>query len=390
MSESFSSLTILCISPLSIPNPNFGQLKDLSGKKRVAGDLMLLKDCSSAYIRVPCGHCPECIASKQMQLVQRVQMESLKNYIFFATLTYNQDSLPHVCTSTGYDIPFADIRDLQNAFKRLRKSNAFTRSFRYFAVSELGTKRGRPHFHCLFFIPKLKDDDPQVTPYQLEGIINPALLFEWRRNYGSTRSPIYKPLCTYQEKWRNGKKYSNYDCHYVRPLDDDSESNVAFYVLKYMLKRSDRETKLQQALKLNLSEDEYNDTYSLVRSRYIVSKGFGLNGSKSPFGDWYYDEDIVKYLKFCISKSQDFPKFFNPVTGKSFPLARYYKNTSSIFGIDEATRFYFESDLKTLDTIPEFDDKSHEQLLKSVSDYEKKIKQVSDRGDFDNYTGQFD
>lgn len=104
-------------------------------------------------LRVPCGHCPECIANKQMQLVQRVQMESLSNYIFFATLTYNKDSLPHVLTSTGYDIPFADIRDLQNCFKRLRKSNAFTRSFRYFAVSELGSKKGRPHFmFCSSFL----------------------------------------------------------------------------------------------------------------------------------------------------------------------------------------------------------------------------------------------
>lgn len=376
-------MTILCISPLSIPNPNYG-------KKFRAGDVNSLKDCTSAMLRIPCGHCSECIANKQMQLVQRVQMESLKNYIFFATLTYNKESLPHVLTSTGYDIPFADIKDLQNCFKRLRKSNAFTRPFRYFAVSELGKKRGRPHFHCLFFIPKYDDDD-SVTPYQLEGIINPALLNEWRRNYGSSRSPIYKPLCTYQVLYKHGKRYSNFDLHYVRPLlGDDSEANVAFYCMKYMLKRSDRETKLQRALKLNLPEDEYDDVYSLVRSRYIVSKGFGLNGRKTPFGDLEIDTDLLKYLKKCVSQSKDFPKFFNPVTGKSFPLSRYYKSKSEIFGIDDAVRFYFDNDSVHLDSVAEYDDKDYSQLLNSVRLYEKKISEVSNRGDYDNYADNFD
>lgn len=326
-----------------------------------------------------------------MQLVQRVQMESLKNYLFFCTLTYNKESLPRVLTSTGYDIPYADIHDLQNCFKRLRKSNAFTRPFRYLAVSELGKSRGRPHFHCLLMIPKYEADDPKVTPYQLESIINPALLHEWRRNYGSSRSPVYKPLCTYQVLYKHGKRYSNYDCHFVRPLlGDDSEANVAFYVLKYMLKRSDRETRLQQALRLNLPEDEYESVYSLVRSRYVCSKGFGLNGRKTPFGDFEIDEDIVKYLRSCVKKSDDFAKYFNPYSGQSFPLSRYYKGKSEIFGLDDAIRFYFESDSEHLDNVAEYDDKTYSQLLKSVSDYEKKIKQVADRGDYDNYADNFD
>lgn len=385
MSESFfSSLTILCISPLSIPNPNYG-------KHFEVGDVFSLKDCTSKMIRIPCGHCPECIAVKQMQLVQRVQMESLKNYLFFCTLTYNRESLPHIVTSTGYDIPYADIRDLQNCFKRLRKSNAFTRPFRYLAVSELGSKKGRPHFHCLLLIPKYPDDDSKVTPYQLEGIINPALLHEWRRNYGSSRSPFYKPLCTYQTLFKNGKLYSNYDCHYVRPLlGDDSEANVAFYVLKYMLKRSDRETRLQQALRLNLPADEYESTYSLVRSRYVSSKGFGLNAKKTPFGDLEFDTELVEFLRDCVKSSDEFAKFFNPFTGQSFPLSRYYKSKPDIYSFDDAVRFYFESDSEHLDNVAEYDDKHYSQLIKSVSDYEKKIKQVVNRGDYDNYADAFD
>ena len=48
-------------------------------------------------------------------------------------------------TSTGYSIRFADVTDVQKMFKRLRKKNAFGRPFRYLAVSELGSKKGRPH-----------------------------------------------------------------------------------------------------------------------------------------------------------------------------------------------------------------------------------------------------
>lgn len=124
---------------------------------------------------------------------------------------------------------------------------------------------------------------------------------------------------------------------------------------------------------MNLPEDEYEDTYSLVRSRYIASKGFGLNGRKTPFGDWEFDEDIIKYLHSCVSVSEDFPKFFNPVTGKSFPLSRYYKNKSSIYGFDDAIRLYFESDSSHIDSVAEYDDKDYSQLIKIVSDYEKRL-----------------
>lgn len=126
----------MCVRPITIPNPNYGLSKVGFG---------FMKDCVSKFITVPCGHCPECIANKQMQFVQRIQMEELENHLFYCTLTYNNESLPVVTTSTGYDIRYADIRDVQNMIKRLRKSNVFGRPFRYFGVSELGSKKARPH-----------------------------------------------------------------------------------------------------------------------------------------------------------------------------------------------------------------------------------------------------
>lgn len=125
----------MCISPIRIKNPNLG----------LFGPNAQFKDTISHYINVPCGVCPQCVANRQMQYVQRLQMEELVNHLFMCSLTYNNESMPVVTTSTGYDIRYADVSDVQKMFKRLRKRNAFGRPFRYFGVSELGTKKGRPH-----------------------------------------------------------------------------------------------------------------------------------------------------------------------------------------------------------------------------------------------------
>lgn len=125
----------MCLSPIQIKNPNYG----------LTGFSAQIKDVSSKFINVSCGVCPQCVANRQMQYVQRLQMEELVNHLFMCSLTYNDESMPKITTSTGYDIRYADVSDVQKMMKRLRKRNAFGRPFRYFGVSELGTKKGRPH-----------------------------------------------------------------------------------------------------------------------------------------------------------------------------------------------------------------------------------------------------
>lgn len=321
----------MCISPIRIRNPNFG----INNKGTE------FKDTVSAFINVPCGHCCECVAIRQMSYVQRIQLEAKKNHLFFCTLTYNNESLPEIGLSNGYVIRYADIADVQKMIKRLRKSNVFGRPFRYFGVSELGSKRGRPHFHLLFLLPKHQEDE-YIDILNLEQILYKSVLFEWRRNYGSCRKPIYKPLCTPFKKWIHGKLKSNYDLHYVNPsLSNEGTSSVAFYVTKYMMKPSDRETRLQQALKLNLPEEEYESVWSLVRSRTFNSLGLGLNGELTPFGV-EPDPDLVSYVRSCVElskKGEISPKFYVPETGASFPLSRYYRSKFFCYGYDDAKYF---------------------------------------------------
>lgn len=343
----------MCVSPVLIPNPNYRNETDLI--KRTA-------DTDSQYIRVPCNHCCECLASRQSQLVQRARCMSLDHYIFFCTLTYNRESLPSVLCSTGYSIPYADITDLQKMFKRIRYANSFGRSFSYFFVTERGSIRGRPHIHGLIFIPKVKDDDVLLTA-QLESKVRSVLFKEWRRNYGSDKFPIWKPLFTYRSKFVSGKRISNFDCHYVTPHSSKSgEDDVAFYVTKYVLKPSSVESRLQQALSLNLDSDEYERIWSIVRSRCLCSKGFGAA------------TDLQKdYVRSCIDRSKFDPNGFQffAKDGTSSHLARYYRKFVSS---DAAICSVFSRGGPIVD-----DDRPIDLKISSVSNGERILADISKR-----------
>lgn len=347
----------MCISPIRIRNPNYGNKSKF---------ISVLADCSSQFINVPCGHCPECIAIRQMGIVQRCQMEELNHHLFFITLTYNNESLPVLTTSTGYDIRYADVSDVQKMFKRIRNNNYFGRSFKYFGVSELGSKKARPHFHLILALKKFKDDS-RIDISNLEDLVFKTILFEWRRNYGSRRNPDYRPLCTYVRKMIRGQLKSNYDCHYIDPLVGNGDTcDVPFYVTKYMLKLSDREQRLQQALKLNLPEDEYNDVWSLVRSRHFSSLHFGYDG----------ESNIRDYIRKCVDISrisEDSPKFYNPFTGQSFPLCRYYMNNQDLYTIDDA--LFFNSKKNVQDNVV-IDDRHISEKLLSIEKFSKNIVRV--------------
>lgn len=298
----------MCVSPVRIPNPNYGLKSDLLRKTT---------DCVSRFINVSCGVCGECIARKQSDLVQRVRVLSLDHFIFFFTLTYNQESLPRYECSTGFSIPYADHSDITNMFKRIRKGDLFGYPFKYLVVSERGKERSRPHFHGLVFIEKRFASNEPLFTAVLESKIRKVLFKEWRRNYGSTRNPVYRPLFTYRTKFVGGVRYSNFDCHYVVPHTSESgASDVAFYVSKYVLKVSANEVRLQQALRLNLPPEEYALVWPIVRSKCSKSLCFGSATDRE-----------VSFIKAQIDNSSNDPEGFcfkNP-DGSRVPLPRYYR-----------------------------------------------------------------
>lgn len=310
----------MCLSPVRISNPNFGNKTPL---------IQQTTDTISRYINVPCNVCSECVMARQAQIVQRAKVLCLDHYMFMCTLTYNRESLPVYTCSNGKKIPYADISDVQKMFKRIRYYNLFPRKCLYYFVSERGKENGRPHFHGLIFIPKFPTDD-KLYPAQLETSLRKVIFSEWKRNYGSDRKPIWKPLFTYRTKNVGGVIYRNFDFHYcVNHSTEHGTDDVAFYVTKYILKLSDKERRLQQALRLNFDADEYENIWSVVRSRSFCSKGFGAS-----------TELEKSYIRNCLELTKDNLdglRIFNS-DGTGSPLPRYYRKfVSSDVAISSVT-----------------------------------------------------
>lgn len=309
----------MCLSPILIKNKS----RMYRGK---IDSLTAFHDTTSQYIYVSCGVCPDCCRKKQMYLVQRTQLEQFDHYIFFATFTYSNDMIRSVDVN-GYSHHYADISDFQNMLKRCRKRPEWIVD-KYLYVSEYGGKRHRPHFHALFFVPK-KDLDNVFTPLSYQSSLSNMFLSEWRRNLGSTRSPLYKPLC----KFISVGNRSTFDFHYVNPLTTSSGvGDVAFYVSKYCLKFDPWVDNKRKALYLNLSPDEYKRVWSLLRPRILYSHFFGLSDSSR------------SYIRECIDVYSDnslYPLFRNPVTGQLFPMSPYLFNRYGT--LEDKYRFFYRS-----------------------------------------------
>lgn len=315
----------MCLSPLIIPNPYF-QL----GSK----GLNFLHNTTDSHISVPCGQCADCVATRQAYFNQRVQMESLEHWLFFFTLTYNDDSLLY--TDVGdYQIAVPYYEDICNMFKRIRKRIQYP--IRYVVVSEYGKQRHRPHFHGILSIPKVPNLTPADENYYIqnaESELYSLVLQEWRRNYGSKRVPIWQPLCTY---YNNGYSH-NYELHYIQPMINQ-ENSVSYYISKYITKYDERTRKLLQKIRMdsNISEDETTHLISMIKPRQVISKSFG----------YWKDKAIYQYIRKCIDRSLPGPVMFYDInTDEPFVLCPYYQK--HIYNVqDRLTQYYAQEDTTT-------------------------------------------
>lgn len=253
-------------------------------------------------------------------------------------------------------------------------------------------------------MPKYEHDDFN-TCLNLEHLLFQSVLSEWKRNVSDKfiifrgklvrdwRNPVWKPCCTYVRKMIRGKWRSNFDLHYVNPrTSDGGTADVAFYVLKYMMKPSDRAVRLQRALHLNLSEEEYSDVWSLVRPCMFYSKHFGLAGDGKR-DEWKPSQTIVDYVKDSVSKSKstsDYPEFINPVDGRHFPLARYYKSKGFCYSIGDALDFFFGDKMARADNVIIRKDYDLNQVFTKYSDFASKVSDIDLKQDSVDFDELFD
>lgn len=228
------------------------------------------------------------------------------------------------------------------------------RKMKYLGVSELGGQKGRPHFHLLLFIEKLPSDlvvsssslrysgSRNFRPSVITGMTD--CLYNWFRdnwavNVGTKKFPKYEPLYTYIRKpdpssptgWK-----CTFDCHYVSPeATEAGTDDVAFYVSKYIMKASDREVKRKVFLQAALDETTFAKFWRIVRSRMLISKGFGTHSETVVNSDGRHeilpDADVLREInsncRLDAGKSPG-PVFVTDM-GKHRPLSRYYFNKHS-------------------------------------------------------------
>lgn len=367
----------MCITPIQIPNRNLVPRKPYTRNWLRVGSPMSLKDCTSQYINVPCGHCPECIQKKQNDFVQRCQMESMDTYQYMVTLTYDNKHLPKLVSSLGEVFYYADYKHIQSTIKRVRKY--FCRPLRFVATSERGGKRHRPHWHLILFVPKLPEDSP-LTGKVLESELFDLFKLHWSKNIGTNRKPIYEPFFQYVRYFKRGRVHTNYDLHLIEPRlkadgKMDTMQDVSFYVSKYLCKYNDN--KLRIKVKNNYTPDESHYIIETIKCRRITSVSFGSRDFSghiaSPDKRLFPQEAINLYVRDCIerSKSQklEFPTFFY-LEGQNYPLSGYLRK--KFLTMQDALWWYFNSDSTDIDTVIYSTDKriNHQRVKHKYQKFE--------------------
>lgn len=302
----------MCISPIRIKNPNHGNY--------ISKFTRLHKDTESQYINVPCGNCPACRFLRQANYFQRALIESLNSYVFFVTLTYNNESIV-TAELNGEFFTIAPFSDIQILNKRLRNNNPFEgRNFKYMAVREYGKRTGRAHWHLLYFVEK-KPDDSAYAPFNFSVFFAQSLLRYYATNIGTDSTPIYVPKFTDTIRFAGGKMFRPFDCQYI---DTDKSILPLFYVLKYISKDSALYKKMKilaQAEADCRTDRTKQQILNDFKPKVWKSIHFGL--PISPEGEDIARKVVRKSIDMSVSSGADFPTFF--MDDIKLPLCNYYK-----------------------------------------------------------------
>lgn len=262
---------------------------------------------SRATILVPCGKCSNCRLNLRDQWVTRFNIESRYLNPFFFTLTYSDENVPYnyVDVTTGEIVdsfrqdclvmnPTARKRDVQLFMKRLRKSSSDT--FKYFVVSEYGSRTHRPHYHGIMFT---SGHSVNLDPWQL-GFTDVQPAGEGSFNYvtkyllkGSSYVPpgseepfrliSSRPAIGSEFEPRSGDDYVSVS-GYKKPLP-------RYYLKRFYSKLSPEQRKclveqnidlLQEkfALNLDLQGYSYDDYIKLVETKQDLIQQRIINDSK--------------------------------------------------------------------------------------------------------------
>lgn len=309
----------MCKNMISVPNP-FYHRKGYGFSQGVPVELsghLLPKD---QYITVPCGKCSECRSTYYNSILQRGICEALSSYVYFVTLTYDDEHIPFIDLD-GERILYADYRHIQNMVKRFRNANVLDREFRYLCVNEYGDKFSRPHFHLLVFVGK-RPSDSDNTPYEIEKLLHDNLGKFFAINIGTRKNPRYQTLFTYAEKITSLGLRSNYWVKFVEKskLDYlDNDEDVYIRTLSYLIGYVNTPTRLDKFVENFLVSHSYDTILckklkSILSNKVRYSKGYGngfVDGMKHylPRINCRCSSNIVTYSELVQNLPCDYYEF---------------------------------------------------------------------------------
>lgn len=301
----------MCLSPLHIGNPS----------RRFRQGYM------ARYIDVPCNSCPDCQSRQQDDWYIRAFFEyrrcqMLGGATWFPTLTYNDEHLPiwndvehgFTCPCFSYDdiksfrsklrvylfrwflhcakkayfmnhpecskkdkngVEIGSIpRDQLSEIKKACRKKAT--GIRFIICSEFGGKKGRPHYHCLLFVPFA------ISFAVMNKILNKAWtngFVSWARNKDQITNGIFRPTIESSRGIKYVMKYISKDDSWYEKygLDD----------YKWFLKDVDSEL--------------YKD-FMKHRPRHFQSTYFGIDGLDTFKIDGNFSFDLVKDGRMSVMK----------------------------------------------------------------------------------------
>ena len=108
-------------------------------------------DVKPLFLVVKCSQCDLCVSAKKQKVSDRLILESLQhdNPPMFVRLSFDREHYP----VDDHDLK-EHTRPIQLFHKRLRKymdAAGMNTDFKYFVTSEYGSKRGRLHYHALYY-----------------------------------------------------------------------------------------------------------------------------------------------------------------------------------------------------------------------------------------------
>ena len=215
-------------------------------------------DWSQYELQVPCGECAECKQLMRDQWYLRAYWQAKytfdqNGWVLFDTLTYDDQHLPHLSDfipqlkNRVIDFPCFSHEHTRRFWCDLRQylSRAgYSTDFGYFLCSKYGTSEHgthRPHYHILSY-----NTDPRLSPEVLSGFISRA----W--SHGRTDGVPYRTAAYVVDRNVFGPRYDT---------DMPHMQSVCGYVMKYITKDSDFESRIKYRLETVLSQmccDKYH------------------------------------------------------------------------------------------------------------------------------------